>query len=363
MLRGLKTFTARAVVGANVATIVLMLLVGYSDRLSPESFPLLSTLGLLFPALLFANLGFLFFWLLFKVRLVIIPFLGFLVCYFPLRTYLPFNIPKDVPDGCIKVLSYNTLNFGEGKVDDDGVNSVLSYLRKQDADIVCLQEAMPYGPIMEQIDTLLHDQYPYVESVLHPSGGNSVMVLSKFPILSKELLPYRSVGNLSAVFMLSIDKKKVLLVNNHLETTGLSKEERHEFKSLVKGKMDTGDAERTSKLLWVKLAESTKKRAPQAEAVARFIRQHHGESIILCGDFNDGPISYAHHTVAKELTDCYTATGNGLGISYNRGGFYVRIDNIMCSADWQPYDCRVDNEIAVSDHYPIISYLKMGDKR
>ncbi len=364
MFRELKTLTVRMIAGANVATIVLMLLVGYSDRLSPEHFPVLSTMGLLFPVFLLANLCFLFFWLVFKVRYALLPFAGFLLCYFPVRTYFPVNLTgDDAPEGSIKVLSYNTLSFAEGQTDSEGVNLVLAYLKQQDADIVCLQEAMPNGQIREQMDSLLHAQYPFMRCMVHPAGSNAVLVLSKFPILHSELVPYESKGNMTAAFTLSIDGKKVLLLNNHLETTGLSIEERHEFKSLVKGNMDTDKAERTSKLLFVKLGESAKRRAPEAEAVARYVRQHRGESIILCGDFNDGPISYAHHVVAKELTDCFVASGNGLGISYNRGGFYVRIDNIMCSADWEPCWCRVDNEIAASDHYPIICRLKKSDNR
>ncbi len=362
MFRELKTLTVRMIAGANVATVVLMLLVGYSDRLSPEHFPVLSTIGLLFPVFLLANLCFLFFWLVFKVRYALIPFAGFLLCYFPVRTYFPVNLTgEEAPDGSIKVLSYNTLSFAEGDTDADGVNRVLAYVHRQDADIVCLQEAMPNERITEQMDSLLRQQYPYLRCVKHPSGGNALMVLSKFPILHCELVPYESKGNMTAAFTLSVHGEKVFLLNNHLETTGLSLEERHEFKSLVKGHLDTGEAERTSKLLFVKLGESAKRRAPEAEAVARFVRQHRGESIILCGDFNDGPISYAHRTVAKELTDCFVASGNGLGISYNRGGFYVRIDNIMCSDDWEPCWCRVDNEIAASDHYPIVCRLKKKD--
>ncbi|MBN2917310.1 MAG: endonuclease/exonuclease/phosphatase family protein, partial [Prevotella sp.] len=101
----------------------------------------------------------------------------------------------------------------------------------------------------------------------------------------------------------------------------------------------------------------------EAEAVAKYIQQHKEQSIILCGDFNDGPISYAHRTIAKDLTDCYIASGNGPGISYHHGGFFVRIDNIMCSDDWEPYECKVDDKIAVSDHYPIICKLKMHPKK
>lgn len=196
--------------------------------------------------------------------------------------------------------------------------------------------------------------YAYQDTTMHVNGGNCLMLLSKYPILSKERIPYESKGNMSVAYRLKVKDREVLLINNHLETTGLSLEDRRQFKNLVIGKLQVDTAEETSKLLVVKLAEATKKRALEAEAVAKYIQQHKEQSIILCGDFNDGPISYAHRTIAKDLTDCYIASGNGPGISYHHGGFFVRIDNIMCSDDWEPYECKVDDKIAVSDHYPII---------
>ena len=81
------------------------------------------------------------------------------------------------------------------------------------------------------------------------------------------------------------------------------------------------------------------------------------DPVILTGDFNDSPISYAHRRLASELTDCYIASANGPGISYHYNCFYVRIDNIMCSEHWTPYECRVDNTIKASDHYPIVCKL------
>jgi len=362
MFDGIKNFTIRMIAGANVASVILMMAVGYSDHLSPEHFALLSTAGLFFPLFLFVNFCFLFFWLIVKARYAFIPFLGFLLCYVPIRKYMPLNICSEPPAGSIKVLSYNTLSLAEGVTDEDGVNPIVKYVRRQNADIVCLQEAVPTAYEWEQIDTLLRPLYPYIETINHPNGGNGLMVLSKFPILGKELIPYASKGNLSAAFRLSVKGKEVLLVNNHLETTGLSLEERRKFKNLVKGKLETDTAEQTSKLLIVKLAEATKKRAPEADAVANYLSRYKGKSIILCGDFNDSPISYAHRTIAQDLTDCFIESGNGLGISYHRSGFYVRIDNIMCSKDWKPYGCKVDSKIAVSDHYPMLCYLKMQSK-
>ena len=363
MLRQFRNFTVRMIAGANIATVVIMFLVGYSDRLNPNDFPMLSTVGLLFPMFLFANFAFLVFWLLFKFRYVLIPFVGFLVCYVPVREYMPFNMKGEAPKESLKILSYNTWNFGQMECDEDGVNPIVKYIRNQDADIVCLQEACFYGSdVPAQIDSLLKPIYQYRDTTWHHNGGNAVAVFSKYPILGKEVIPYPSRGNLSVAYQLKIDGERVLLINNHLETTGLTLEERRQFKELIKGKLETDTAEQTSKLLAVKLAESMKKRAPQAEAVARYIKQHEGESIILCGDFNDSPISYAHRTIAQGLTDCYVASGNGPGISYHHAGFFVRIDNVMCSADWEPYGCKIDDKIKASDHYPIICYLKKQGK-
>lgn len=208
MLDGIKIFTIRMIAGANVASVILMMAVGYSDHLSPEHFALLSTVGLFFPLFLFVNFCFLFFWLIVKARYALIPFLGFLLCYVPVRKYMPLNICSEPPAGSIKVLSYNTLSLAEGVTDEDGVNPIVKYVRRQNADIVCLQEAVPTAYEWEQIDTLLRPVYPYIETINHPNGGNGLMVLSKFPILGKELIPYASKGNLSAAFRLSVRVRK-----------------------------------------------------------------------------------------------------------------------------------------------------------
>ena len=59
MIKQLKAFTVNLVAGANVATVILMLCAGYSDRLNPVDYPLLSCFGITFPIFLIVNLLFL----------------------------------------------------------------------------------------------------------------------------------------------------------------------------------------------------------------------------------------------------------------------------------------------------------------
>ena len=151
------------------------------------------------------------------------------------------------------------------------------------------------------------------------------------------------------------------MVNNHFESNKLNQEDKDKFKSIVKGTMDNDSVRTESKLLLGKLSGAVKVRAPQVQKVADYIektRKERGISAIVCGDFNDTPISYSHKRLSENLTDCYVASGNGPGFSYHRAGMFVRIDNIFCSEEWQPYAAEVDDKITLSDHYPIICWLK-----
>ncbi len=352
MFRSLKTFTLQIIAGANIITAIIMLLIGMADRVNPVEHPMLSNIGLLFPIFLFLNFCFLIFFIFFKKKYIIIPFLGYVICFFPIRTYTPLNINGNRPDSAIKVLSYNVYSFCNDGAPEDHPDPIIDYILEQDADIVCLQE----GWLNDKINSLVEESYPYRDSVQNGKCQFYIVLLSKFPILSKERIKYKTEKNVSAAFKVLIGKDTVTVINNHLETSGLSLEDRAVFKQMIKGKSRKDTMRVESKRMIEKLGESTKIRGPQAEAVAEYVKEH-GGSIILCGDFNDSPISYTHRTLAKELNDCYVATGNGPGISYHGNAMFVRIDNIMCSDDWTPYDCKVDRSIGYSDHYPIYCWL------
>ena len=167
---------------------------------------------------------------------------------------------------------------------------------------------------------------------------------------------------LSVAYYLKTDKDTLLVINNHLEGTHLSDAERDNYKRMLRGKMERDTVKAESMFLIGKLGKNNARRAPQADAVHRYIEAHRHYPIIVCGDFNDTPISYTRHTIAQGLTDCFQETGRGLGLSYNQKGFYFRIDHILCSSDLQPYNCQIDDEMDASDHYPVICYLKMREK-
>lgn len=361
MIRQLKTITVNMVAGANIATAVTMLLVGFSDYAYPPDHPYVATAGLLFPAFLLANMAFLFFWLIFKRRMVLIPVAGYLAAFAPLRIYMPVNPPADPPAGAVKVMSYNVQAFNSEPEGNASYERIMQYIEQSKADIVCLQENLYAGRDAKQrFDSI----YAYTDTTLVGTGRtNALGIYTRFPILRKERISYESAGNGSVAYYLRMGADTVIVINNHFESNHLSPDERKRYKDILKGDVEKDTARAESKRLLHKLGDAAKRRAPQADSVHNYIKSHSRYPIIVCGDFNDNPISYTRRVVAKGLTDCYVATGRGIGLSYNQKGFFVRIDNILCSGHFKPYNCKVDNKINASDHYPIICWLKKRGKQ
>ncbi len=363
MIKQLKAFTINIVAGANLATVLLMLAAGYADHINPAEHPMLSNLGMLFPFFLIANLLFVFFWLTFKWKKMWIPILGYALAYVPLTLYLPLNSSQDEPEGTIKLMSYNVCSYGGNWKYEQGFDTIYNYLKREDPDIVCMQEDVDTWRrfVFQRYEKI----YPYNDTVIFNRTDlsiNGVGIHSKYPILRRERISYPSAANGSVAYYLLVEGDTVLVINNHLEATHLSKEDRSRYEEMIKGKMQRNDAKEESKTLLVKLGQSSAKRAKGADAVHKYIETHRQYPTIVCGDFNDNPISYSRRTIAKGLKDCFAETGRGLGLSYNQKGFFFRIDHILCSDHFEPYNCKIDSKMDASDHYPIACRLKLVHK-
>ena len=361
MIIKIKEFTRKVIAGANIATIMTMFAVGFSDYVNPADHPLLATVGLTFPIILVINVMFLFFWLIFCRRMVFIPLLGFVLCYVPVRKYIPMNIPHETPIGSIKVLSFNVHGYVYDEADNgNSFMRIIDYIKSSKADILCLQEDLG-----DWLHPKVHLDSLYAHSVRIKVGSdsaNALGVYSRFPIERHQQIHYESLRNGSLACWLDINGRKVIVINNHFESNRLTADDKTRYKNIIKGDLERDTMKKETRYIVHKLSEAVRLRGPQADLVAEFIRSHKDTPIIVCGDFNDTPISYTHRKVAEELTDCYMETANGPGLSYNQKGFNVRIDNILCSRHFTPFNCKVDNKIHASDHYPIYCWLKFGYK-
>lgn len=357
-------FIAYLILAINIFFICLLLLTAYSPHIQPTEHPIASCLGLTFPIFLLVNCGFLLFWIIIQhYKYALIPLIGFILCYSLIRVYCPINLhTNELPAGSFKILSYNIMGFN-GTMKENGRNSILDYLKNSEADILCLQEyAMSSAPrhlSQKDIENALRN-YPYHKIQVVGNGhghSNQIACYSKYPIVSSRTLNYKSEYNGSVIYELKIGKDTITLINNHLESNKLTKEDKVVYEDLLKSPQ-AGKVKIGASMLIHKLAEASAIRAPQADKIAQEIKSSKHSHIIVCGDFNDTPISYTHRIISQDLHDTFTESGKGLGISYNQHKFYFRIDNILASKNFKSYNCTVDRSIKESDHYPIWCYLK-----
>ena len=363
-IRHIGRFVAYLILAVNIFFIGLLLLTAYSPYIKPVAHPVESCFGLTFPIFLVTNICFLIFWLIIQnYKFALVTLISLLLCYPQIRTYFPINFHTDkLPENSFKVLSYNIMGF-DGAVKKDGENPILNYLKNSGADILCLQEYQTIESShylsQKDVEKALKD-YPYhkIQTVGSEKGHtNRIACYSKYPILSSRRLDYASEYNGSAVYELKIGEDTVMLINNHLESNKLTKEDKVVYESMLKSP-ETKKVKSGARLLIRDLAEASAIRGSQADSIAQEIASSQHPYIIVCGDFNDTPISYAHRVIGQGLNDTFTQSGRGLGISYNQNKFYFRIDNILASKNLKSYNCTVDRSIKESDHYPIWCYLK-----
>lgn len=346
--------------GVNAVLAGLLLLSAYSPYINPQSFSLLSCAGLAFPVFLIANLLFLFFWLLVYRKFALLPILVFVCCWGSIRTYVPLNLfAGEKPDETIKLLSYNTMAFANRQPHTkESSNEVLEYLVSSKADIICLQEYIWGGKLKQQDITYALRDYKYRHYHSFANGLNGLGIFSRYPILSATPVEMESRTNGAIVYRVKVNQDTLLIINNHLESNKIAEADKEMYSNMLddpnKQNLTSG-----SRQLLKKVAEASVVRASQADALAAIIDKSDEKGIIVCGDFNDSPISYSHRVLSRNLNDAFVESGNGLGISYNRNRFYFRIDHILLSRNLKAYDCVVDRSVNASDHYPIWCHISL----
>lgn len=358
----------------NIIAIVLLLLAICAWYIPPYKSAIPAYLGLAFPFILIVNVLFLLFWLVFfKWKLFLIDLVILVLCWSPILTYYPVHTKtKEIPEDCIKILSYNVrgFNFLQGK--EARKNPIFDYLNDSGADIICLQEfAMnnykpnPKGIItISEIDDLLKD-YPYRSIV---KFGHSLSIYSfgvacysKYPILKTTEIPVQSTTNGSVLYEIKINDKVISLVNNHLESNRLTSEDKKLYRDFLEAR-DSEMLDEVTTNIRSRLGVAYRIRAYQADIISHWLENLETDATIVCGDFNDTPISYTYNTIKGKnlLEDSFVNTGLGQGITYHENMFWFRIDFIMHSRNMESFNCTVD-KVKYSDHYPIYTYLRFKD--
>lgn len=356
----LRRFLKTIAFGINIFTLLLLLSAWLSWNISPERFSLFAYLGLGFAFTFTANILFLFVWCFTrKWKFVVLNVLVMLVCYKPIAAYFPVNVFSGKPSGkTLKIMTYNVRGFAwDINRGWDKEHPMIEYIKSVDPDIICMQEYMSvtWGAKTNTGNLLaaLKD-YPYY-SMTNLRPGNrfeyGLLCLSKYPIKKVLPIPIVTSDNGAVLYEIEVDGKRVSVINNHLESNRLASNDKKMYKKFLQQR-DSQMLDEVTQSLERKLGGAYKVRAPQADLIAHYVNEQNTDATIVCGDFNDTPISYVYRTISKNMVDSYVETGFGPKITYHENFFWFRIDFILHSKNVKAYNTTV-GRIKYSDHYPV----------
>lgn len=351
----------------NIICLLFLLSSFLTWSISPDKILAFSYLGLGFAFTYFVNLAFLILWCFFKKwKFVAVNIIVICISYKPVTAYSPINIfSSKAPENSIRLMTYNVRGFAwDVNRGWDDKHPMIEYIKSVNPDIICMQEYLnvTWGAKTNTTNLLkaLKD-YPYFKMLpLRPVNRfeYGILCLSKYPITKMTPIPIVTSDNGAVLYEIEINGKIISLINTHLESNRLTSNDKQLYKDFIK-KRDAQLFDELAKNIDTKLGNAYRVRASQADLVAHVINEQKTDATIVCGDFNDTPISYVYRTISKDLVDSYVETGFGPAITYYENYFWFRIDFILHSKNIKAYKTTVD-KVKFSDHYPVWTDLKLN---
>jgi len=314
---------------------------------NPTEYPLPMFFGLYFVPILLVNLLVLVFALLRHRRTILIPVIALLPTLLLADRFVKFGREERSPEGShIKVLSYNLGRYDGGRrsvTSNESVSGIRRYLAGQDADVVCLQEFAVRDT--SSLGVYLPD-YPYRAQHLFKGSryfGN--VTLSKYPIREVHSLTFPQSRNLSLVTDIDLDGRMIRVYNCHLESYSIS------FTSLIKRIFRKNSFTDEVVQVHERMQEATRRRSSQVVAL---LQSEAGSPYpnLVCGDFNDTPVSYTYHKLIQTKKDSFAESGTGFGATYSVLWPMLRVDYILLPQEYTA-DRHQTDRVPWSDHYPV----------
>lgn len=341
---------SRLVIYPSAAALVVSYLSAY---INPTQFTPTLFFGLYFIPLVMLNLLLLVLGIIRGSRATWITFVALLPAVLYAELFVRWGEVQRGDEGIsLKICSYNVGLFSQGANGlsrGESLKGVVSVVKEHNPHIVCLQEYY-----VRDTSEISHHfpNYPYKYYHLYRGKGTTLfgnLLLSKYPIKSSGKITFKGSTNLCIYSDIDHFGKIIRVYNTHLESHSIS------FTALIKRLREREKF--TSEIYDVhdKVANTFKRRSLQVDTIASHMHQCSTPSII-CGDFNDTPISYTYKNLSAHKRDSFRQAGKGFSATYSLLWPLLRIDYILYPAPaWSI--SHLTPRVNYSDHYPVISEL------
>lgn len=267
--------------------------------------------------------------------------------------FIGLNVSQNAPPQSIRVMTYNThglhfIHHAKLNTRETKTNELFSFMNTYgEADILCTQETNNYATklIKERFQFPHQHQIPYIGTA----------IFSRFPIIKTGNIEFKTKVNSCIWADVSINGKTVRVYSVHLQSNQVSGETE---KVMSEGQIRQKETWSSIRSIVSKVKYTSRIRAQQAETIAAHIHQS-PHPVIVCGDFNETPQSYAYRLLSSKLKDSFKEKGLGFGTTYAGSIPALRIDYILTSPIFQITDHRILKK-AYSDHYPVTSSVLLN---
>ena len=312
---------------ATALTLIGLLLSYLAPFIHPSTIPSLPFFGLSYPIFLGLSIFWLLIWGIFRSKWAVICLFTILIggkLHF--RNFsLASSNPELIETTGLKVLSYNVRlfdlfnpSFSEAL---DARNEIFQFIDKEQPDVLCLQEFYLQDKpsrfeVMDSLNRIMSTK-DYHERSAHKRRTREnygIALFSKYPMIARGDVMFESQGVQDFNYCIFADIVKgtdtFRVYNVHLQSIRLNTDPNLEGKEV-----QTYGSKKGAIAIYRKLRGAFEKRAEQARRVVEHI-QTSPYPVIVCGDFNDTPMSYTYNQFQLLLLDAFRGSGFGLGSTY-----------------------------------------------
>jgi endonuclease/exonuclease/phosphatase family metal-dependent hydrolase len=344
------------------------LLISYlAPLINPSKFILPALFGLAYPYLLMVNMALICYWVIRLKKEILISVVVILIGWNHLNNLLPINLKASkIPETAslsrmFKVLSFNVRGFDiyGWTRDPEAKNEIFRFIREQEPDILCFQEYYTSSRKGEtQTDLSRHLSFLPESAVYYTAdrsnrNGFGIATYSRYPIIKRSRIPFNSSSNAAMYTDILVRSDTIRIINVHLQSIKFGRED-YAFMDTVRLKY-TNEQMREIKNIGSQLKTAFSMRAEQADMITNYIKEA-PYPVVVMGDFNDTPQSYAYRKIKKGMRDAFRKAGRGFGNTYSGELPSFRIDHIMYSEPLIPVEFqRIKTDL--SDHFPIATWF------
>lgn len=248
-------------------------------------------------------------------------------------------------------------------------DQMISLINEYQPDIACFQEmvcedsaVIKHGHVSEYLQRLNFADYFYSynrKDDFFEYAHFGIIIFSKYPVINRQTVMWYPYDYNSIIQYADIVKgyDTFRIFNIHLQSLRFSKEN---LKYIDEPSIEEDKTIKESKSIISKFRNGFIKRKIQADRIREEMEKS-PYPLIVCGDFNDVPNSYAYHTIGKRMNDAFAEKGAGLGRTYSGISPTLRIDNIFVDNKFEveQYE-RVKKKL--SDHFPVLADIMINKK-